>query len=144
MRACTIRGNCLSAPNLPSPRSSRPSSLRGALRPTCLLLTWLLVGVAGIVLLFSGLGDFTDGLDDALIAGAPAQVRGHHLADLLGIGFGRIGQIGLRQHQEPRRAEPALQAMVLTERLLEVTELVAVGEAFHGTKIAAVSLHTEY
>ena len=46
-------------------------------------------------------------------------------------GAGRLplGQIGLGQHQEPRRAETALQPVMVAERLLQVGQLLAVGQA---------------
>jgi hypothetical protein len=98
-----------------------------------------------------------DGLDDPLVAGAPAQVRGDQLADLrLGraavagrggrarVGQLRVGEVCLSQHQETGRAESALQPVMIAERLLQVRKLVAVGQSFDGADLAAVRLHAEH
>src|SRR5215472_18532543 len=58
-------------------------------------------------------------LDDVLVAGAPAEVAGQRPADLL---FGRIRvavEQGLGREHHARRAEPALQPVLLLEALLQ-------------------------
>src|SRR5687768_10420883 len=61
-------------------------------------------------------------LDDVLVAGAAAQVARQRLADLA---LGRAGvllEIRLDRQQEARRAEAALEAVALPERLLDRVE----------------------
>src|SRR5580704_5708044 len=88
-------------------------------------------------------------VDDPLVAGAPAEVRRGELADfrlgrLAGAGRLLLGEIGLGQHQEARRAETALQPVVIAERLLQIGQLVAVGQALDRTHVAPVRLHPEH
>ncbi len=49
-----------------------------------------------------------------------------------------------RQHQEARRAEAALQAVVVDEGLLQRMQLLAVGEPFDGADLPAVGLDREH
>src|SRR6266566_1532353 len=75
-------------------------------------------------------------LDDVLIAGAAAQVRGQRFDQF------RVADVGLAlehadgQHQKPRRAKAALQAVVLHERALQWMQRLAVGETLHGAGAA--------
>jgi hypothetical protein len=66
-----------------------------------------------------------DRLDDGLVAGAPAQVRGDHLADLLLARLGPLGEEPLGEHQEAGSAEPALQRVVIGERPLQIVQFTA-------------------
>ena len=61
-------------------------------------------------------------LHDVLVAGAAAQVAGDHVAGLLVRGRGVLAQAGGDRGQEARRAEAALQAVALRERLLHRAE----------------------
>src|SRR5215472_12475472 len=71
--------------------------------------------------------------DDAGIAGAAAQMPAKHIADL-GLGSVRsAGQIIGERHQNARRAEAALQSVVVAKRLLQRIELaVGRGKRLHG------------
>jgi hypothetical protein len=64
------------------------------------------------------LGGQQDAIDDALVAGAPADVAGQRLADLLLIGVGVVAEERGGLHDEPWRAETTLEAMRIPHRLL--------------------------
>src|SRR5450631_2331675 len=84
------------------------------------------------------------GLDDVLIAGAAAEVGRQHVKQIV------IGNIRLalkhahRQHQKARRAEAALQTVIVHEGLLHRMQRVAIGETFHGADFFARRLHREH
>ena len=59
------------------------------------------------------------GAHDVLVAGAAAQVAFQAVADLLGRGIGRVLQQFVGGEDHPRRAEPALQAVLVPERFLD-------------------------
>jgi hypothetical protein len=64
-----------------------------------------------------------DRADDVLVAGAPADLTGEHLADL-GLGRVRVAvEQPARGHHHAGRAEAALQAVALDEPLLDRVEL---------------------
>ena len=65
-------------------------------------------------------------VDDALVAGAPAEVAGQALADLLVGGLRVVAQQRRDRHDETRCAEAALQAVALAKRGLHRRQL-AVG-----------------
>ena len=85
-----------------------------------------------------------DRLDDVLVAGAAAQIARQAFADLV-VGRERIflDQIG-RGHQHARRAEAALQGVMLVERLLQRVQLPMRAEALDRLDAAAVGLHREH
>src|SRR5919201_1563573 len=84
------------------------------------------------------------GLHDAVIAGASAQHRRQRVPDvLLARPRVRLEEIE-RRHQHPRRAEPALQAVVLAECLLERMELAVAHQAFDRDDLGAGRLHREH
>src|SRR5690349_18142568 len=86
------------------------ASLRGDVRR---LLLHELRG--GCLLAHDGRGD-ADGVDDVLVAGAPAEIPLHHVAHLL---LGRIRVLREqieRGEDHPRRAESALQPVLVPER----------------------------
>jgi hypothetical protein len=92
-------------------------------------------------------GGGQDGLDETLVAGTAAQVGGDELAGLVlgqlgavGLGF---GEVGLGKHEEAGCAEPALQRVMITERLLQVRQLLANGETFHRADLRPVGLDAE-
>ena len=65
------------------------------------------------------------GVQDLLVARAPAEVPGQRLPDL-GVGGARVPRqqvMGL--HEQPRRAEPALHRAGLEERLLHRVQRLA-------------------
>src|SRR2546428_9899140 len=84
-----------------------------------------------------------DRLDDVVIASAPAEVAFQLVTDLL-LGGARIAfeELGGRQ-DHARRAEAALQAMLLPEALLDRMEIAVLGEPFDGRDRRAVRLHRE-
>src|SRR5262249_4546163 len=70
--------------------------------------------------------------DDLVVAGAPAQVAGQPVSDL---GLARVGlalEERLGGHDEPRRADAALERGVLEEHLLDRVERLAPGRALDG------------
>src|ERR1051325_3096724 len=84
-------------------------------------------------------------LDDGGIAGAAAEVAGNRIAHLLFGRVGRLAQEGGQRGQHARRAEPALQAMLFPERLLQHAEgAVRCSEPLGGHELAAVGLHREH
>src|SRR5262249_32802089 len=80
------------------------------------------------------------GGDDVLVAGAAAEVTGDGLANLWLGGIRAVLQELRQRHEETRRAEPALQAVVLPEGLLQRIEPVAVGQRLHGPDLTTVHL----
>src|SRR5215468_9377789 len=84
------------------------------------------------------------GLDDVVVAGAPAQVALEPVPDLVLAGIRHpLAQVG-RAHDHARRAEPALQAVVLAERGLHRMELAAAGQALDGRDLGPVGLDREH
>src|SRR5438552_1848575 len=86
-----------------------------------------------------------DGLDDVLVAGAAADVALEPAPDL------RIGEpVAVRAeeldagHDHPRRAEAALERVVLPEGLLERMELAGARETLDRRDLAAVGLDGEH
>src|SRR4051812_34824989 len=62
-------------------------------------------------------------LHDVLVTGAAAQVARQRPADLVLAGVGRLVEQGLGGQHHARRAEPALQAVLVAEALLQGMEL---------------------
>src|SRR5687767_7822418 len=77
---------------------------------------------------------------DVLVSGAAAQIAGERLTDLLVRGMGALAQEARERHEKARRAEAALQAVMLAKRLLQRIQRVAIGEPFHRLDVAAVHL----
>src|SRR5256885_4841045 len=86
------------------------------------------------------LGCVLDGLDDVHIAGAAAKVAADGFADLHLVRLLVARQQGAAGHHHPRRAEAALQAVLLPEALLDGMELAVLLQAFHGGDLRAVGL----
>src|ERR1700751_2717487 len=82
--------------------------------------------------------------DDVLITSATAKIGREEIEYVVvgevGIGFQRVH----RQHQETRRAEPALKRMVLDECALHRMQIVAVGKTFDGADALALGLDREH
>src|SRR5215510_12650882 len=57
--------------------------------------------------------------DDALVAGATTDVPGQRLTDLRLVGIGCLGEQRRDLHDEARRAEAALEAVALPQRVLQ-------------------------
>src|SRR3954452_1963834 len=93
-------------------RTGSPKSLVVMRRPS--RPKWPLWPSSGVVLHRGGGGG--DGLLDVGVARAPAEVAAHHVVALL-LGELRrrvpLLQPGRDRHQEPRRAQPALQGVAL-------------------------------
>src|SRR5712691_1702503 len=84
-----------------------------------------------------------DRLDDVVITRAPAEVALELVPDLL-LARVRIALEHLvRRHDHARRAEAALEPVLLPEPLLDGVELAVLGEALDGGDGGAVSLHGE-
>ena len=88
--------------------------------------------------------DGADRLDDVLVAGAAAQIARQAFADVV-VGGERIfsQQIG-RRHQHARRAEAALQSVMLVKQFLQRVHLPDAAEAFDRLDAAAIGLHREH
>src|SRR5688572_11594325 len=65
------------------------------------------------------------------------------MPDLCGVGIGARLEQGLRGHDHPRRAVPALEGEAIDERFLQRMELRAVGETLDGLDRLAISLDRE-
>src|SRR5881296_628008 len=78
-----------------------------------------------------------------MIAGTAAEIAGNCLADLGVAGRLVLLEQGLGGQQEPGGAEPALEAVMLAERLLDGMEPLAVGQPFHRHQRGAIELDRE-
>ena len=85
-----------------------------------------------------------DGFDNIRVASAAAQVGRQDLAQFPLVELAWLLEYPGRQHQETWRAKPALQAMMLPERLLQWMQDVAVRKALDRADFAAVCLHPEH
>src|SRR5918912_87422 len=81
------------------------------------------------------------GLDDVLIAGAAADVARERPADLLLAWIRLLLEQGRRNQHHPRRAEAALEAVLLLEALLHGMQRAVAHEALDRGQRAAVGLH---
>jgi hypothetical protein len=85
-----------------------------------------------------------DGPEDPLIAGAAAEVAGEGFADLVVSGVRVLLEERFDRHHEAGRAEPALETVVLHERLLDrVQRAVGGGDALDGRDLRSVRLGGE-
>src|SRR5712692_11485814 len=86
-------------------------------------------------------GGRLDRLDDVLVAGAPAEVPLDPQPNLL-LGWVRIAfQQLLGRQDHTRRAEAALETVLVPEGLLERVKLATLGQALDGGDLGAVRLH---
>src|SRR5258706_15524060 len=90
------------------------------------------------------LGRVLHGLDDVHVARAAAQVPADGLADLLLARVLVALEERARGHQHARRAESALQAVLLGEALLHRMQLAALLQALDRGDLGAVGLHREH
>src|ERR1700732_772964 len=134
----TSRGGWRSSTKVPAPVSSRGSSSRCTRAPTSFGRT------SSIALRRPAPGDRCPYcVDNVLAAGAATEIAAEAVADFV-VGSERpLAQEIDGGHQHPRRAEPALQRVMLAERLLQTVELLDGAEAFDGLERAAVGLHRE-
>src|SRR5262245_17448191 len=140
MRACacglrTKQANSASASltsstKRPAPMSSAGSSSRLTRAPNCRApMSALLAQPAGGV---------ERRRHDAGVAGAAAQVAGQRLAH---VGLARIAVVAQElgeRHQHAGRAEAALQAVIVLERLLQRVEHAVGGKPFHRGDLADI------
>src|SRR5262245_41065309 len=148
-------GRLTSSMYSPLPWMKRGSSFR--------LTEWPMPPTSGVVLVaisvMSGLlpgGDrgggggahlarrLVDGLADVHVARAAAEVAADPLADLRLVGVGVLLQEPGRLHDHARRAEAALEAVLVPEGLLERMERGAVGHALDRLHLGAVGLNRQH
>ena len=136
---CSIPGSAMSSTNVPMPRMNRASSLRrtGPYAPFIgghrVIPTTAAARAGSLVF-----GGPPHGPDDVLVAGAPAQLAGDRLPDLVGRRVRVVVEQPAGGQHHARRAEPALQAVALGEALLHRVQLGPVGQTLHGAHPAAV------
>src|SRR4051794_26918469 len=130
---CSIPGKRRSSTNAASPRSSRGSSVRRTLAPTA----WTPMSA------LPGLVRGPDRADDPLVAGAPAQVSGERLADLRVARPVLVPQQVVGGEQDAGGAEPALQAVVVPEGLLDRVQPVPGRQSLDRGQVGAVGLDGE-
>jgi hypothetical protein len=81
-----------------------------------------------------------NGLHNVLVAGAAAKISLESVPDVF-LGRVRIaGEQLMRSHNHTRRAEPALQSMLLPESLLEGVEIAVGAQRLDGSYFRAVGL----
>src|SRR5256885_5147688 len=90
------------------------------------------------------LGRVLHGLHDIDVTGAAAEIPRNGLADLLLARVLVALEKRARGHQHARRAEAALQAMLLGEALLHRMELAALLQPLDRGDLGAVGLHGEH
>src|SRR5919198_3417841 len=125
MAACNTPAGSMSSTNEPSPRSRRGSSLRFTGRET--------------------LGGQAHRAQDVLVARATTQVAAQRRRELLVAWPRVVPQKRDRRHQEARRAETALEAMRLPERLLDRVQAIGSRrQAFHRADRGPVRLRSQH
>src|ERR1051325_2885293 len=130
----------MSSTYVAAPVISRGSSRRRILFPTS--VSALVIVVA--ILRSRHLRRRLHRVDDVLIPRAPADIAFQPFANFF---FRRI-RIAIenlfRRDDHPRRAEPALQTMLVPERLLYFVQLPTHGQPFDGEHVRSVGLHGEH
>ena len=81
-----------------------------------------------------------DGLDDADVRPAAAQVAFHALDDLLPGGLGIAIQEAVGAEDHARRAESALEGIVLDEGLLKRMQVAVLGQSFDGDDLSSIGV----
>ena len=90
-------------------------------------------------------GDAAAGIDDRAIAGAAAEIAGKRLVNERVLGAFAAVVEGEHRHHEARRAEPALGAIRVDERLLHRVERAVRGrEPIDGEHLGAVELRHQH
>src|SRR5258708_3381936 len=83
-------------------------------------------------------------LHDGYVAGTAAEMARQHIADLRLAGVGLVAQQGIQRDQDSRRAEAALQAVMLAEAVLQRGQAARLGrDALDGADLGALDLHGE-
>src|SRR5882762_9814158 len=108
------------------------------------LIAGLLMRLRSTLRLAHFLGRVLHGLDDIHIARAAAQIPADGLADLLLARIPVAYEERARGHQHARRAESALQTVLLGEALLHRMELARLLQALDRGDLGAVGLHREH
>src|SRR5712691_2437375 len=85
-----------------------------------------------------------DGVDDGLVPGAAAVVAGNMVSDLFSGALLLLKNQILSGHQHSRRAEAALQRVLLVKRFLQRLQLAGIRKALDGVHPTAVRLHGEH
>src|ERR1700761_6952638 len=128
----------------------RSSSTRLRLEPRPPILTSSRARDSVVLVVTSGLlalelrGRPEHRLHDVLVAGAAAQVARYRPPHVFLGGIGVAVEQVLGRHHHPRRAEPALQAVLLPETLLDRVQLAGRGQALHGGDVTAVDLDRQH
>ena len=138
----------MSPANRPCPVTSGGSSIRGTGWPSTRRSSAARrrrIVLAHVALRLAHLrGGGAHRLDDVLVAGAAAEVGREHVEQLLVADVRLALEHVDREHQEARRAEAALQAVMIDEGLLQRMQRVAVGEPLDGADLPALRLHREH
>ncbi len=87
---------------------------------------------------------FDDGIDDVLITGTAAQIAGNRLAHFAIAQRPARAQQRIGGHQKTRRAEAALQGVILFERLLQRAQRIFIRQRFHRGDFRPVGLHRQH
>ena len=140
--ACSIPSSCTSSTKQPRPRRRRGSSLRGMRAP--------IIRVVMARGALRGRGRATrreqrarpaDGPHDVHVTGAPAEVARQPDADLLVTRPRVLLEERADRHQDARRAEAALQPVLLVKRLLNRMQALGIGrQALDGGDLSPVDL----
>src|SRR3954466_14651663 len=145
--ACSVSGSFRSATNWPRPNSRRRSSRRGTERPTYPPGTtscFIWDDPALTLLAPHRFGGRHDSRDDVLIAGAAAEHCGQRLTHLGYAGRRVDAQEVQRGDQHARRAEAALQSVMLMEGRLQWMQRAASRDPLDGDDVGAIGLHGEH
>src|SRR5205085_162593 len=134
----SIPGRLMLSTYLARPVISSASSLRSWLVPTNLV-----VDSVTVISPSSRARDGLHGLDDVVVAGAPAEVPLEPVADLVVARVRMLVQEARGRHDHPRRAIAALQGMVLVERLLHGMERAVPRQSLDRRHLVTVGLHGE-
>src|SRR6267378_2500193 len=127
---------------LPRPCSRCSAFGRGTLSPMWPLSSWVPGACSGSSAL--AIQYLLDGVDDRLVAGAAAVVAGNMASDLFSGTLLLLQNQILSGHQHARRAEAALQRVLLVESLLQRLQLAGIRKTLDGIHLAAVRLHGEH
>src|SRR5579883_818605 len=134
-------GSLMSSIYVPLPRMKRGSSRRLTLLPNAcksvamlLYLHWLRRGCAHL------LASILNRLDDIDVARAAAEIARDRVAHFRFSGIGVLLQQRLAHQHHSRRAEAALQAMLLVEALLNGVQLAILLQTLDGLNLGAIDL----
>src|SRR6476646_1517873 len=89
-------------------------------------------------------GGLLDRLDDVHVASATTEIAADALPDLGFVGVGVLAEQPSRLHDHPRRAEAALKAVLIPERLLERVERRLAGHPLDRLELATIRLDREH